>query len=256
MVFVEYPALLKRLVAGLLSIPIESIEKLEVRNPEIPPEIVGSKFCRLDIAMTVDGQLVDLEIQVNKESDYPERSLYYWAREYSSALPSGNNYSELPRTIVISIVAFPLFDCVEFHSEYRPLEVSRHTLLTDKMCLHYFELPKLPEVDGDDDEQMLWLTLFKADTEEELIKIKSIGGAVMEQAVEAYRRVSATEKFVMLERMRDDARHNEASAIANAEERGELRERRKNAQTMLAKGMDISTIAEITGLTVDEVLRL
>jgi len=161
---------------------------------------------------------------------------------------------------IISIVAFPLFDCVEFHSEYRPLEVSRHTLLTDKMSLHYFELPKLPEVDGDDDEQMLWLTLFKADTEEELIKIKSIGGTVMEQAVEAYRRVSATEKFVMLERMRDDARHNEASAIANAEERGELRgelrERRKNAQTMLAEGIGVDAISRITGLTVDEVLHL
>lgn len=55
---------------------------------------------------------------------------------------------------------------------------------------------------------------------------------------------------------RSRARHNEASAIANAEERGELRERRKNVQTMIAKGMDVSTIAEITGLTVDEILHL
>ena len=33
-----------------------------VFNPEMPPEVIGDKFCRLDINMTVDGQLVDLEI--------------------------------------------------------------------------------------------------------------------------------------------------------------------------------------------------
>jgi predicted transposase/invertase (TIGR01784 family) len=60
----------------------------------------------------VNGQKVNLEVQVADEGDYPERSLYYWAREYSSALPAGNTtYSSLPRVIIISIVDFPLFDC-------------------------------------------------------------------------------------------------------------------------------------------------
>ena len=63
--------------------------------------------------MTVDGKRVDLEIQVKNEGDYPERSLYNWAREYSAALPEGEDYSKLPRTIVISIVHFKLFKCRE-----------------------------------------------------------------------------------------------------------------------------------------------
>jgi len=60
--FVNYPDLLKRLVAALLSIQYESIEQFAITNPEMPPEALGDKFCRLDINMTVDGRLVDLEI--------------------------------------------------------------------------------------------------------------------------------------------------------------------------------------------------
>jgi predicted transposase/invertase (TIGR01784 family) len=136
--FVQYPDLLKRLVAVLLNIRLESIGQFEITNPEMPPEVVGDKFCRLDINMTVDGQRIDLEIQVEDEHDYPERSLFHWAREYSTALVAGHEYVELPRVVIISIVAFKLFDCAEFHSEFQPLEVSRHTPLTDKMNLHYF----------------------------------------------------------------------------------------------------------------------
>jgi predicted transposase/invertase (TIGR01784 family) len=136
--FVQYPDLLKRLVVVLLDIQLESIGRFEIANPEMPPEVVGDKFCRLDINMTVDGQRVDLEIQVEDEHDYPERSLFHWAREYSTALAAGHEYAELPRVVIISIVAFKLFGCAEFHSEFQPLEVTRHTPLTDRMSLHYF----------------------------------------------------------------------------------------------------------------------
>jgi predicted transposase/invertase (TIGR01784 family) len=64
-----------------------------VTNSEMPPEAMGEKFCHLDINMTVNGQRVDLEVQVEDDGDYPERSLYYWAREYSSALPAGEDFS-------------------------------------------------------------------------------------------------------------------------------------------------------------------
>ncbi|MDR2900201.1 MAG: Rpn family recombination-promoting nuclease/putative transposase [Treponema sp.] len=52
---------------------------------------------------------------------------------------------DLPRTVHISIVAFKMFDCKDFHSEFQLLEVNRHVPLTDKQVMHYFELPKLPK---------------------------------------------------------------------------------------------------------------
>jgi len=218
MLFVKHPDLLKRLVAELLGIQLESIGQFEITNPEMPPESLGDKFCRLDINMTVDGQRVDLEIQVYDEGDYPERSLYYWAREYSTALGEGRDYIELPRTVIISIVRFQLFECEEFHSEFQPLEVTRHTPLTDRMCLHYFELPKLPRVVNADDELKLWLTLFKVETEEDIKQIEALGVPVMEKVIEAYRHITTTDEFKEMERLRSLARHNEAAALRHAAE--------------------------------------
>jgi len=177
--------------------------------------------------MTVDGQRVDLEIQVRNEGNFPERVLFNWARDYSTALPDGGNYKNLPRTIVISIINFNLFDCGEYHSEFQPLEVTRHTLLTDKMSLHFFELPKLPAEINADNLLLLWLSLFKADTEEDFKKIEILEVPVMKEAISAYHHVAASPEFKEIERMRSKARHDEAQALWNAEQKGILQEREK-----------------------------
>jgi predicted transposase/invertase (TIGR01784 family) len=214
--FVNNPDLLKHLVSTLLNIQLENIEEFTIINSEIPAEAFGDKFCRLDINMRVDGQLVDLEIQVSNESAYPERVLFYWAREYSSSISEGQNYSELPRTIVISIIDFNLFDCPEFHSEFQPLEVTRHTLLSDKMSLHFFELKKIPLEYNPDNHLLLWLSLFKAETLEELNQIQSLEVPIMNQAINAYQHVTVSPEFRELERLRSKARHDEAQALFNA----------------------------------------
>jgi len=213
MLFVKYPKLLKRLVAELLDMQYESIEEFVITNPEIPPENLGDKFCRLDINMIVDSQRVGLEIQVDNKGNYPERSLFYWARDFSTGLKEGGNYLQLPRTIIISIIADKLFDCDEFHSEFRALEIKRHAQLTDKMSLHYYELSKLPETVSADDSKMLWLKLFKADTEEELATIEAMEVSIMSEAVTAYRRVVTSSELREIERLRFKARHDEASAM-------------------------------------------
>jgi len=58
LLFVKYQDLLKHLVAVLLKIRIESISEFVIINPEMPPDAMGDKFCRLDINMTVNGQRV------------------------------------------------------------------------------------------------------------------------------------------------------------------------------------------------------
>lgn len=252
MLFVTYQDLLKKLVAALLGIPLESIGQFIVRNEEMPPEILGNKFCRLDINMLVNGQLVDLEVQIANEGDYPERVLYYWARDFSTSLPSGEGYSTLPRTIVISILDFRLFDCTEYHSFFQPLEVIRHTRLSDKMGFHFFELPKLPASAEDGDMLLLWLSLFKANTEEELEKIRAMEVPDMSQAINAYYRITASPEFRELERMREKARHDEAQALHHAEQKGLAKSRAEIAKNLLKMGMPLSQISEATGLTPEE----
>ncbi|MCL2572795.1 MAG: Rpn family recombination-promoting nuclease/putative transposase [Defluviitaleaceae bacterium] len=184
--FTKYQDLLKRLVAALLSISYESIEQFIIINPDISPEELGKKFCRLDINMIVNGQKVDLEVQIADEGNYPERSLFYWAREFSTGINEGENYRELPCTIVISILGYVQFpNSDKFHSEFQALEVT-----------------------------------FNAQTEEELKKIEEMGVPVMSEAIAAYRHVAASDEFIQKEKMRSKARHDEAQALGNAERRG------------------------------------
>ena len=247
--FTRHQDLLKRLVAGMLGISISSITEFVITNPEIPPEIVGEKLCRLDINMIVDGQRIDLELQVADEGDYPIRSLYYWAREFSSALSEGGEYIDLPRTIVISILGFNQFDCAEFYSEYQALEISRYSPLTDRFCLKYYELPKLPKITDATDELKLWLTLLSAKTEEDLKRIEAMGVSIMEQAISAYRATTAADEFRQLERMRADARNREASALGNARRK----EKAEIAKKLLAVGDSVDKVVSVTGLTRAEV---
>ena len=253
MLFVQYPHLLKKLVAILLKIRFESIARFEIRNPETPPEHLEDKFCRLDITMIVDERRVDLEVQVRDEGDYPERTLYHWAREYSTALPQGGRYSDLPRTVIISIIDFKLFACEEYHSQYQALEVTRHTPLSDRLDLHYFELRKLPEEVAADNGLELWLSLFRAKTEEDLLKLEATEVPEMKQAIEAYRHITVTPEFREAERMRSKARHDEAQALYNAERKGRDEGMRIVAISLLKKKMPISEISEVTGLARNEV---
>ena len=247
--FVKYPHLLKKLVAVLLGIRLDSIERFAIRNPETPPENLGDKFCRLDINMTVDGDRIDLEVQVDNEGDYPARTLYYWAREYSTALPAAGRYADLPRTVIISIVGFKLFPCAEYHSEYQALEVTRLTPLSDKLSLHYFELPKLPETVTTDNDLELWLSLFRAKTEEDLLELESLEVHEMKEAINAYRHITVTPEFQEAERLRSKARHDEAQALFNAERKRTI----EIARNMMADGEPIEKITRYTGLTREEV---
>jgi len=219
MLFVKYPKLLKRLVAALLGIKYGDITQFEITNPDMPPETLGDKFCKLDINMIVNGQRVDIEVQVSNKGNYPERALFMWAREFSTAIAEGDNFSKLPRAIIISILGYNQFgDTEDFHSEFGALEVKRHTPLSDKFCLHFFELKKLPEVTKGDESKELWLSLFRAETEEDLQKIEAMEVPIMAEALQAYRHVAASDEFKERERMRSKARHDEAQALYQRDE--------------------------------------
>ncbi|MCL2424802.1 MAG: Rpn family recombination-promoting nuclease/putative transposase [Oscillospiraceae bacterium] len=211
LLFANHKDLLKKLIAELLSIEYESIEQFIIVNPEITAEELGKKFCRLDINMQLDGQAIGIEVQVANQSNYPERSLFYWAKEFSKGIDEGDDYTLLPRTIIISILGFNQFpDSKKFHSEFRCLEVTTHEPLTDKQVLHFYELKKLPPLSDRDSGRDLWLKLFNAKTEEELSEIDALGVPTMSDAVQAYRSVTTSKRLQEIERMMSKARHDEA----------------------------------------------
>ena len=71
----------------------------------------------------------------------------------------------------------------------------------------------------------------------------------MSDAIGAFRHVAASKELREAERMRSKARHDEAQALRNAE-RNKAFEIAKN---LLKKQMSIVDIAEVTGLTQEEI---
>jgi len=142
-----------------------------------------------------------------------------------------------------------LFPCPEYHSEYQALEVTRHTPLSDRFVLSYFELPKLPATIASDNGLELWLSLFRAKTEEELTNIEALGVQEMSEAISAYRNITVTPEFLEMERLRSKARHDEAQALWNAEHKKAC----EIANNMLKRNRPINEIIEDTGLTREEI---
>jgi hypothetical protein len=87
--------------------------------------------------------------------------------------------------------------------------------------MHYFEVRKLPPDISVENELELMLSLFRARTEKDLRKLEGLGVSVVRQAIEAYREITASPEFRELERLREDARHNEAAALRHARQEAE-----------------------------------
>ncbi|GHU69070.1 transposase [Clostridia bacterium] len=257
MYFVRHQDQLKRLIALILKIRLDSITEFVVVNGEIPPEMISTKFCRLDIHMKVNGRLVDLEVQVNDEGDYGNRAAYYGARDYSSALSSGMEYRDIPPVIIISIIDFKLWRGDDVHSMWHVSNDATHQRMVDNWEWHFLELPKLSNIVDTEDELDIWLNIFNADTEEDIKKLLKLEVPMVETTINAYREVTADGAFLELVRMREDAKHNEISALARARREahkegkleGRLERDREVALKMIANNFPDDIIEQLTGLT-------
>ena len=105
--------------------------------------------------------------------------------------------------------------------------MTRYIPLTDKFVLHFFELSKLPKEIDRNDLLLLWLSLFKADTVEELDKINGMGVPELSEAVNAYHSVTTSPEYQEYERLMIKASHDEAQALKNAARKAAEAERKK-----------------------------
>lgn len=243
--FTENKDLLSSFVSSALDIPEESIKEISILNSEIPPESISGKFSRLDINMEVDGRLVNVEIQVNKDNDYRERSLFYWALLYTSGINKGDKYEKLKQTITINILDFNMFDGEDYHSEVYPAVGKTGEVFSDKMKMHFFELKKLPKSLSHENLCELWLHFIKAESKEEFEMIKETDIPVMKKAVKVIYDMSEDTKIREAARMREKALHDEASALGVARREGRAETEAEMVAEMREKGLSEELIAAI-----------
>ena len=217
----ENEDILHSFLSTMLELPYDSIQKIVIQNSEILPETITGKFSRLDLKMQVDDKLVNVEMQIKNEPDFNDRVLYYWSKLYSGDLKSGDEYGDLKQSISINIINFNMFECPEFHSCFKVLEVNRHELLTDKCAIHFFELKKINKKINKNNRMELWLQLINAESEEELEMLRQTNVPEIQKAVMVIHQMSEDEKIQELARLREKALHDEASALGHARREGE-----------------------------------
>ena len=207
-------------ISDLLEIPRESIKAIYIDNVEIAPEYLDMKFSRLDLKLDVDGRIVNIEMQVNREPDFRERTLFYWSKLYSDELKTGEEYGDLKQTICINIINFNQFDCENYHSRFKVLETERHEVLTDKFAIHFFELKKLGRYKRNKRMED-WLNLINAETEDDLMAIQQETQIPeVRDTIVMLRNLSKDDKLRMEAHYREKRMHDEATALGHARREG------------------------------------
>lgn len=242
-------AIISAFVSDLLEIPRDSIKAIYINNVELTPEYLEQKFSRLDLKLDVDGRIVNIEMQVNFEPDFKERTLFYWSKLYSEELKAGEEYGELKQTICINIINFDLFSCENYHSSFKVLESERGELLTDKFSIHFFELKKLSKFKKNKRMED-WLNLINAETEGDLMAIQQTTTIPeVKDTIVMLRQLSADEKVRQEAYYREKRLHDEASALRHARREGML----DTLADLVKKGLiTVSQAAEKANMSVSD----
>lgn len=198
---------LRNLLATLLEIDEAEIESCHIENPiELGKEIEG-KECILDVKLTLNNdKVINIELQVYKQTYWINRSLLYWARTYDN-LKSGQDYSMLLPAYHIGILDFTLFENhPKFMAQYQILDVEDGYLYSDKLCIKVLDLTQLEKAkqEPETNKKLLkWASIFKAETLEELEQL-SRGEEVFENMVVTMKKLSEDEKIRMQCEARED----------------------------------------------------
>lgn len=242
-------AIISAFVSDLLEIPRDSINAIYINNVELTPEYFEQKFSRLDLRLDVDGRTVNIEMQVNSEPDFKERTLFYWSKLYSEDLKAGDEYGELKQTICINIINFDLFDCQDYHSIFKVFESERKELLTDKFAIHFFELKKLCKFKKNRRMED-WLNLINAETEGDLMALQQTTTIPeVKDTIVMLRQLSADENVRQEAYYREKRLHDEATALGHARREGML----STLSGLVKKGiLTVAQAAEEANMSVAE----
>jgi len=256
----------------------EQVVEVELKNPYNLADYRAGKMSILDIkAKAENGRWFNVEMQISEDYNFDKRAIYYWAKLVTEQLSEGMMFKELKKTISISILDFNFIpDTAEVHNCYKIINTAtgKDDKLHDIFELHYIELKKFKKTYHQINSALdRWSTfLTKADKlDKEHMPIELASDKNIVKAIEAVDRMFDEEERLVYEtRMQSLA--DVESKIASAEEKGREKGREEGreeglvqgreqgldegineasktiALNLFGKGIDIATIAEVTGL--------
>ena len=118
----------------MLDSGMKTFRSVEILTPFNYKDNYEDKETIVDVkCITQNGSVVIIEIQLQGNSRFPERILYYWASNYSKLLKQGEKYDALTPVISINLLNFNLDDSDNIHSCYMIYDTISQRLLTDHL---------------------------------------------------------------------------------------------------------------------------
>jgi len=266
----ENKDVLQDLLECILDIPPEDIAGLELLDKEFHKDSISDKTGVLDVKLRLkNNTIIDIEIQNRWNSEFVQRTIFYWAKMYTENLKTGEVYTKLPKCITINIVGegFDLNNLI--HSEYNVVEKHINDRLSDELEIHFLNLAKVKDeelIEHDEKKKKLynWLKFIETDNPEvremlaensEMMRKANSAIAVME--------MSPKEKWLYENRMKYE--HDKASwkhagyqeGMLQGEikgiEQGAYQTRLETAKLMKQANCELDFIIQMTGLSKEEI---
>lgn len=246
-----------------------SLSDIILLNPYTDKDSPRDKQSILDIrAKTTEGEIINVEMQLFNKYDTEKRTLYYWSKQYSAQLQESQPYNQLKRCVTINIINFALLPNTLYHNVFHLREDRTGIPLLDDIEIHFLELPKLDEqaVSMEQGGLVNWL-LFLKGADQSKWEVLTMNEPVLKKAMntleflsqndEARRQYEARQRY-----LHDEASMYEAAKVAEAkgrtegEAKGKADAQKEMAFKLLALGIELSVIAEASGLSVKEIEKL
>ena len=271
----ENNSMLKDFLEAILNI---HINKVEVKNPELTPNMADEKLGILDLKLDIDNErVVDVEMQVLNEHNIKERSSTYLSKLAAEQLKAKQNYKELKKIITINILKYNYLERNSYHSIARmkyedtnPIEFvnmgykKEEEDATSTFEMHFIELPKFKEKNPNCNtklEQWLWLI---DGSKEEKVKMSALENEEINKTVKELNKLSQNPEEVAKyeEREWSIMRYN-VEMDTNRElgkEEGRKEGKRDKEIEIVKKLYSLNTpiekIAEIVELSIEEVKKI
>jgi predicted transposase/invertase (TIGR01784 family) len=238
---------------AVIDLPEEDYKTLTFGETSLNPSRVGGKRFVLDIKLeTASGKSVEIEIQLADTSEMRERIVAYESRLVSDQLDAGEDYKSLKKSISILITDFPLLrESEAYHHKFAVRNEGASIVLADIFEIHTLELKKLP-IAEDGTKVWRWLRLLAATKKEELEMLQQ-QYPELEEPIVILKELSADEALREEMRAYRKALRDEASRIWHARKEGKAEGKAEVARSMLQRQMPVDVIAELTGLSLDEI---
>ena len=265
----ENKDVLQDLLECILDIPPENIAGLELLDKEFHKDSINDKTGVLDVKLRLkNNTIIDVEIQNRWNSEFVQRTIFYWAKMYTENLKTGEVYTKLPKCITINIVGegFDLNNLL--HSEYNVVEKHLNERLSDELEIHFLNLAKVKDdenIEQNEKKKKLynWLRFIETD-DEEVRNMLAQESPIMAKANATINimEMSPKEKWLYENRMKYE--HDKASwkhvgyqeGIERGFANGVYQKSIETARIMKHEAFDLNIISKITGLSKEEIDKL